>query len=148
MERIAWNCREEYRRYQKAERFRIGSAWVRKVTLENGKVVDNDMLFTKWNGEPMDPDIISSWFPKFLEAHDLPDVNFHSLRHSNASILIAAHVPITTVSGRLGHAQTSTTLNYYASAIQSADAATRRMHWKGSSGSGKEHMREGLVVLH
>lgn len=31
--------------------------------------------------------------------------------------------PITTVSGRLGHAQTSTTLNIYASAIQSADAA-------------------------
>ena len=124
--RIGANCVEllqEYRRYQKAERFRIGSAWVRKFTLENGKVADNDMLFTKWNGEPMDPDIISSWFPKFLEAHDLPDVNFHSLRHSNASILIAAHVPITTVSGRLGHAQTSTTLNYYASAIQSADAA-------------------------
>lgn len=82
--RIGADCVEllqEYRRYQKAERFRIGSAWVRKVTLENGKVVDNDMLFTKWNGEPMDPDIISSWFPKFLETHDLPDVNFHSLRH-------------------------------------------------------------------
>ncbi len=124
--RIGADCVEllqEYRRYQKAERFRIGSAWVRKVTLENGKVVDNDMLFTKWNGEPMDPDIISSWFSDFLEEHGLPDVNFHSLRHSNASILIAAHVPITTVSGRLGHAQTSTTLNYYASAIQSADAA-------------------------
>lgn len=124
--RIGADCVEllqEYRRYQKVERFRIGSAWVRKVTLENGKVVDNDMLFTKWNGEPMDPDIISSWFPKFLEAHDLPSIHFHSLRHSNASILIAAHVPITTVSGRLGHAQTSTTLNFYASAIQSADAA-------------------------
>ena len=124
--RIGADCVEllqEYRRYQKVKRFRIGSAWVRKVTLENGKVVDNDMLFTKWNGEPMDPDIISTWFPKFLEAHDLPSIHFHSLRHSNASILIAAHVPITTVSGRLGHAQTSTTLNYYASAIQSADAA-------------------------
>lgn len=124
--RIGADCVEllqEYRRYQKVKRFRIGSAWVRKVTLENGKVADNDMLFTKWNGEPMDPDIISSWFPKFLEAHDLPSIHFHSLRHSNASILIAAHVPITTVSGRLGHAQTSTTLNYYASAIQSADAA-------------------------
>ena len=24
----------------------------------------------------------------------------------------------------------------------------QRMHWKVSSGSGKEHMREGLVVLH
>ena len=129
--RIGADCVEllqEYRRYQKAERFRIGSAWVRKVTLENGKVVDNDMLFTKWNGEPMDPDIISSWFPKFLETHDLPDVNFHSLRHSNASILIAAHVSITTVSGRLGHAQTSTTLNYYASAIQ---LGTHLLHKEG-----------------
>ena len=129
--RIGADCVEllqEYQRYQKAERFRIGSAWVRKVTLENGKVVDNDMLFTKWNGEPMDPDIISSWFPKFLEAHDLPDVNFHSLRHSNASILIAAHVPITTVSGRLGHAQTSTTLNYYASALQ---LGTHLLHKEG-----------------
>lgn len=129
--RIGADCVEllqEYRRYQKAERFRIGSAWVRKVTLENGKVVDNDMLFTKWNGEPMDPDIISSWFPKFLETHDLPDVNFHSLRHSNASILIAAHVPITTVSGRLGHAQTSTTLNYYASALQ---LGTHLLHKEG-----------------
>ena len=82
--RIGADCVEllqEYRRYQKVKRFRIGSAWVRKVTLENGKVVDNDMLFTKWNGEPMDPDIISSWFPKFLEAHDLPSIHFHSLRH-------------------------------------------------------------------
>ena len=129
--RIGADCVEllqEYRRYQKAERFRIGSVWVRKVTLENGKVVDNDMLFTKWNGEPMDPDIISSWFPKFLEAHDLPSIHFHSLRHSNVSILIAAHVPITTVSGRLGHAQTSTTLNYYASALQ---LGTHLLHKEG-----------------
>ena len=124
--RIGSDCVEllrEYQRYQKAERFRIGSAWVRKVTLENGKVVDNDMLFTKWDGEPMDLAIISIWFPKFLTEHGLPQVHFHSLCHTNASILIAAHTPITTVSGRLGHAQTSTTLNHYASAIQSADAA-------------------------
>ena len=50
-------------------------------------------------------------------------MHFHSLRHTNASLLIAAHAPITTVSGRLGHAQTSTTLNIYVSAIQSADPA-------------------------
>ncbi|MFR1571726.1 MAG: tyrosine-type recombinase/integrase [Faecalibacterium sp.] len=62
-------------------------------------------------------------FRVFLEEHGLPAVHFHSLRHTNASLLIAAHIPITTVSGRLGHAQTSTTLNFYASAIQSADAA-------------------------
>ena len=114
---------KEYRQHQIQERLRAGSQWVKTVTLENKKVVDNDMLFTKWNGAPMDPEEISSWFPKFLAEHHLPAVHFHSLRHTNATLLIAAHAPITTVSGRLGHAQTSTTLNIYASAIQSADAA-------------------------
>lgn len=124
--RIGADCLEllkEYRQHQIQERLRIGSKWARKVTIENGKVVDNDMLFTRWNGEPLDPETVSTWFPRFLEEHGLPAVHFHSLRHTNASLLIAAHVPITTVSGRLGHAQTSTTLNFYASAIQSADAA-------------------------
>lgn len=113
---------QEYRKHQKAERFKIGSEWVRKVEIE-GKMVENDLLFTKWNGAPIDPKTVTTWFPGFLATHDLPPVHFHSLRHTNASILIAAHTPITMVSGRLGHAQTSTTLNHYASAIQSADAA-------------------------
>ena len=113
----------EYRLTQKAERLKVGSAWARTVQIEGGKVVPNDLLFTKWNGTPLDPNRVTSWFPHFLAAHDLPAVHFHSLRHSNASLLIAAHVPITAVSGRLGHAQTSTTLNIYASMIQSADAA-------------------------
>lgn len=123
--RIGSDCVEllqEYRQYQIAKRFKAGPKWVRKVTIENGKVVDNDLVFTRRNGEPIDSDEISTWFPHFLAEHNLPPIHFHSLRHTNASILIAAHVPITTVSGRLGHAQTSTTLNIYASAIQSADA--------------------------
>ena len=113
----------EYRLYQNTERLKVGTAWTRKITVEGGRTVENDLLFTKWNGEPIDPKTVTSWFPGFLAAHDLPAVHFHSLRHTNASLLIAAHAPITTVSGRLGHAQTSTTLNIYASAIQSADAA-------------------------
>lgn len=113
---------QEYRQHQKAERFKIGSEWVRKVEIE-GKQVENDLLFTRWNGAPIDPDSITTWFGKFLAAHDLPPVHFHSLRHTNASLLIAAHVPITTVSGRLGHAKTSTTTDIYAGFIRSADAA-------------------------
>ena len=38
-------------------------------------------------------------------------------------MLIAAHVPVTTVSGRLGHAKTSTTTDIYAGFIRSSDAA-------------------------
>ena len=113
---------QEYRQHQKAERFKIGSEWVRRVEIE-GKRVENDLLFTKWNGAPMDPDDVTTWFGRFLAAHDLPAVHFHSLRHTNASLLIAAHVPVTTVSGRLGHAKTSTTTDIYAGFIRSADAA-------------------------
>lgn len=46
----------------------------------------------------------------------------HSLRHTNATLQIGAHQDIKTVSSRLGHSQTSTTLNVYAHAIQEADA--------------------------
>lgn len=113
---------QEYRKHQKAERFKIGSEWVRKVEIE-GKTVENDLLFTKWNGAPIDPKTVTTWFPGFLAAHDLPPVHFHSLRHTNASLLIAAHVPVTAVSGRLGHAKTSTTTDIYAGFIRSADAA-------------------------
>lgn len=49
-------------------------------------------------------------------------MRFHSLRHSNAALLIAAHVPVTTVAGRLGHAQVSTTTNVYAGFIRTSDA--------------------------
>lgn len=82
--RIGADCLEllkEYRQHQIQERLRIGSKWARKVTIENGKVVDNDMLFTRWNGEPLDPETVSTWFPHFLEEHGLPAVHFHSLRH-------------------------------------------------------------------
>lgn len=112
----------EYRQAQRAERFKIGSAWVRHVEIE-GKLAENDLLFTRWNGAPIDPDCVSQWFARFVRKHGLPAVHFHSLRHSNASLMIAAHVPVTTVSGRLGHAQTSTTLNIYADCIRSSDAA-------------------------
>lgn len=41
--------------------------------------------------------------------------------HTNATLLIANGVNITTVSKRLGHANTSTTANIYAHAIKTAD---------------------------
>lgn len=124
--KVGANCMDmlrEYQLYQKAERLRVGSMWARTVQVENGKTVQNDLLFTSWDGTPFDLERLTTWFPHFLRAHDLPAVHFHSLRHTYASLMIAAHVPITTVSGRLGHAQTSTTTDIYAGFIRTADAA-------------------------
>ena len=112
----------EYRRFQMEERFKVGTAWARTIEIE-GKQTQNDLLFTTCDGHPLDPDRITSWFPQFLQEHDLPAVHFHSLRHTNASLLIGSHVPVTTVSGRLGHARTSTTTDIYAGFIRTSDAA-------------------------
>ena len=123
--RVGDNCIEllrEYRQIQREQRLRMGSAWVRTVDI-CGKTIKNDLIFTRADGAPFDPHSITSWFSKFLKANDLTSAHFHSLRHSNATLLIADHVPVSAVSGRLGHANISTTLNIYTSAIQSADAA-------------------------
>lgn len=111
-----------YRPCQTAERLKLGSQWAQKIDLM-GTTIDNDLMFTRWNGLPLDPSAVSSWFPVFLRKHNLPPVRFHSLRHTNAGLLIACHVPVTTVSGRLGHAKTSTTTDFYAGFIRASDAA-------------------------
>ena len=69
----------------------------------------------------MYPDTISKWFTEFIEKNGFPKVSLHSLRHSNASMMIAEGVDIRTVSQRLGHADTSTTLNIYTHAMKSRD---------------------------
>ena len=84
---------------------------------------EHDRLFTQWNGEPIHPDTVTSWFSGFVKKNNLPPETVHSLRHTNATLLIAAGTNLRTVSARLGHSQTSTTANIYAHAIQSADAA-------------------------
>ena len=51
----------------------------------------------------------------------LPLIPFHGLRHTSATLLIAAHQDIKTVQSRLGHAEASTTMNIYAQALQESD---------------------------
>ena len=51
----------------------------------------------------------------------LPVIPFHGLRHTAATLLIAAGVDVKTISARLGHALTSTTMNIYVHALQDSD---------------------------
>jgi integrase len=50
------------------------------------------------------------------------DVSFHALRHTHASMLIAARVPITEIAKRLGHASPATTLSIYAHMFEQDDS--------------------------
>ena len=70
------------------------------------------------NGKPMNPCTFTYRFKLILKTNNLPlDLNVHSLRHTNASLLIAQGVDVRTVASLLGHAQASTTLDIYAHAF-------------------------------
>jgi len=106
----AFELLREHQYWQQLERIKLGDAWN-----------ETDRLFTQWNGQPIHPDSISGWFRDFIRNTDLPQISIHSLRHTNITLMIAAGVPLRTVSYRAGHAQTSTTANIYSHAIHSAD---------------------------
>lgn len=55
------------------------------------------------------------------EDHKLPDIPLHGLRHTSATLLISDNNDVRTVSARLGHAQTSTTMNIYAHSLKKLD---------------------------
>ncbi len=74
---------------------------------------DSDRLFVQADGKPMHPSTISKWFVKYVGQIGLPVINFHGLRHTNASLLVAQNIDIAVISARLGHAQISTTLDFY-----------------------------------
>ena len=61
----------------------------------------------------MHPSTLSKWFVKYIEKIGLPVINFHGLRHTNATLLVSQNIDIAVVSARLGHAQISTTFNFY-----------------------------------
>ena len=84
---------------------------------------DTGYVFTNKLGKSFHPDSISSWFGRFVKENDLPPIHVHSLRHTNASLMIANGVDIKTVSKRLGHSNVQTTGIIYTHQIRTADEA-------------------------
>ena len=70
---------------------------------------------------PWRPDYVSLAFTRLRDTCDLPSVRLHDLRHFNASALLAGGTDLRTVSGRLGHADASTTLDIYDHFVRHAD---------------------------
>lgn len=80
-----------------------------------------DYIFTQWNGIPINPQTPGKWFDKIVKKNNLRKISFHELRHTSATLLISQGENVRALSSRLGHAETSTTMNIYAHALKSAD---------------------------
>jgi integrase len=71
--------------------------------------------------QPLHPDTITGAFGRICRRAGLRSVRLHDLRHLHATQLLAAGVPVRTVSGRLGHADAATTLNVYSHFLEASD---------------------------
>ena len=72
------------------------------------------------DGQGMNPSCISAYFNKLGKVYNIPHFHPHALRHTMATISIANGADIVSVSKKLGHANTSITLNVYSHANEEA----------------------------
>ncbi len=78
---------------------------------------DSGFVFTTGIGTPVDPANLLDDFKRILRKASLPDIRFHDLRHSAASLLLALNVHPRVVMELLGHSQISLTMNTYSHVV-------------------------------
>lgn len=112
---LAKKWKTEQRRYQLS----IGSKWE-----------GDNYIFIQWNGRQMGLETPYQAMQRIIKNYnkrrkptdpELPLIPLNGLRHTAATLLITSGVDIRTVSGRLGHSKTSTTLNFYAEFLREMD---------------------------
>jgi integrase len=75
--------------------------------------IENDFVCKRENGEAFIPNYITTRFLKIVRNHGLPEIRFHDLRHSAASLLLANGFSLKEIQEYLGHGDISTTANIY-----------------------------------
>jgi integrase len=83
------------------------------MALGLGKLRGDAPVFCTLDGGLLSPDNLSRDWRRAVKALGLPQVMFHSLRHTHASALIAAKLDVLSISRRLGHKSPMVTLNTY-----------------------------------
>jgi integrase len=93
----------DLRKRQEAEREISGTEWT-----------ESGLAFTTTNGQPLDYRVVvRRHFKKLLKAAKLPAIRPYDLRHTSATLLLAAGENVKVVSERLGHTSAALTLDVY-----------------------------------
>jgi integrase len=74
----------------------------------------HDLVFRTPSGQPINADYLAKHFRSILDIAGVPRMRLYDLRHSAATIALAAGVSPKVVSEQLGHASTAFTLDTYA----------------------------------
>jgi len=91
-----------WRADQLQERLAAGEAWS-----------DSCYMFTIETGEPWHPQLLADAFQRRVDSVGVAPIRFHDLRHTHATLMLAAGVHPKVVQERLGHSSISITLDLY-----------------------------------
>jgi integrase len=105
-----------HRRRQLKERLAWGEAWT-----------DTGHVFTQEDGTALHPTTIGWHLRRLIRRAGVPSIRLHDLRHTHATLGLAAGVPAKVMQERLGHASVQITLDLYSHVVpgMQADAAAR-----------------------
>jgi integrase len=101
-----------YRAAQAEERLSWGPAYE-----------DTGLVFTREDGSGLHPERITQGFARLVKRSGLPTLTVHGVRHSYATALADAGVPIDVISKRLGHSGISITADLYRHRTDQSDRA-------------------------
>ena len=105
---FAADALQKQREYQDDLRQRAGNRWQ-----------DHDLVFSNKFGGYIEPKLLWRRFKALLVEAQLPDIRFHDLRHSAATLLLTMGVHPKVVQELLGHSQISMTLDIYSHVLPS-----------------------------
>ena len=84
---------------------------------------EQDLVFAREDGAPVHPDYFSQTFDRTVKRLGLPKIRLHDLRHTHATLGLAAGVDAKVMSDRLGHATSAFTQDIYMHAIPAKEEA-------------------------
>lgn len=90
--------------------------WVERE-FKGEKWQDHDLIFPSSIGTPLSQSNLNRDYKQLLKEANLPDIRFHDLRHTAASLMLKQGASVKVVQERLGHSDAAMTLNVYSHVI-------------------------------
>ena len=85
------------------------------------------LVFVDDAGVAPHPDTVSREFRAAAADADVPDIRFHDLRHTHATLALQAGIPLKVISERLGHRDPAFTLRQYAHSVPGMQAEAAKL---------------------
>jgi integrase len=101
---------------------------VSKEKLSMGPIYQNfDLVACTQHGTPLNPANVRRTFKRLVKKAVVPEIRFHDLRHTHATMLLSNGVNIKVISERLGHSNIKVTLDTYSHVLPTMQAEVARM---------------------